>query len=61
MVGIKQQEGNGLIRYKCRSCGGNQYTSNCKASGEPCMYCGKRGLSKMDTLEEAHEKRDGND
>lgn len=50
-----------MIRYKCRSCGGNQYTANCKASEEPCMYCGKRELSKMKSLEEDHEERHGND
>lgn len=50
-----------MIRYKCRSCGGNQYTANCKASGEPCMYCGRRELSKMKSLEEEHEERHGND
>jgi hypothetical protein len=38
-----------MNRFKCPTCGGNQYTSCNTAQG--CIYCGHQKLEKMDKLE----------
>jgi hypothetical protein len=38
-----------MSRYKCPTCGGNQYTSCDTAEG--CIYCEHQKLEKMDKLE----------
>jgi len=38
-----------MNRYKCPTCGGNQYTSADTAEG--CIYCDNKELKKMETLE----------
>lgn len=44
-----QKEAVIMNRFKCPTCGGNQYTSADTAEG--CIYCGHKELKKMETLE----------
>ena len=37
-----------MNRFKCPTCGGNQYTACDTAEG--CIYCGNKELEKMETL-----------
>lgn len=38
-----------MNRFRCNSCGGDQYTA--ADTAQVCIYCGNETLEKMDTLE----------
>jgi DNA-directed RNA polymerase subunit RPC12/RpoP len=40
-----------MTRYRCLSCGGNQYSSNPNRAHEACIYCGNKGTELMKNLE----------
>ncbi|MGI6498038.1 MAG: hypothetical protein ACOX0U_04340 [Oscillospiraceae bacterium] len=44
-----------MNRYKCPSCGGNQYSADPKKESEPCIYCDHQGTELMDNINEDQE------
>lgn len=48
-----------MNRYKCKNCGGNQYTSAPDRENEPCIYCGNANTVLMDTLDEKPGENEG--
>lgn len=44
-----------MNRYKCPSCGENQYSADPRKENEPCIYCGQEGTELMDNINEDQE------
>lgn len=39
-----------MTRYRCPSCGGNQFSASPNKANEPCIYCGGQGTVAMKNL-----------
>lgn len=40
-----------MTRYKCPSCGGNQYSASPSKAREPCVHCGHIGTELMKEID----------
>ena len=45
-----------MTRYRCPTCGGNQYSSNPNRAHEACIYCGNKGTEIMKNLEPENDE-----
>ena len=50
-----------MNRYKCPSCGGNQYSADPRKENEPCIYCDHQGTELMADIEEPKRKKGANE